>query len=289
MRDRAALLSATFLLLLMFAAVFADRVAPYHYSEADLLHTWEGPSAAHLLGTDGLGRDVLSRVIYGARISLTVGFVAEAIIILIGVTVGLVVGYAGGYWDMLVMRLVDALYAFPDLLFIIIIMTYLKGSLGIASEGIFAPLGALNGATGGLIGVFIALGLTSWLTTARLVRAQTLALKQREFVAAARCVGGSPGWVIRRHVLPNVLAPVIVAATFGIPHAMLLESSLSFLGLGVDPPLSSWGLMISDGIIAIQSYPHLLVPPCLALAATLLAFNFVGDGMRDALDPWLRR
>lgn len=273
----------------MLSAVFADLLAPYSYSEGDLLHTWEGPSAAHLFGTDGVGRDVFSRVLFGARISLTVGFVAEAIIILVGVTVGLLVGYVGGRWDMFVMRFVDALYAFPDLLFIIIIMTYLKGSLGVASEGLLAPLAALNSATGGLIGVFIALGLTSWLTTARLVRAQTLSLKQREFVAAARSVGGSSGWIIRRHVLPNVLAPVIVAATFGIPHAMLLESSLSFLGLGVDPPLASWGLMIADGIIAIQSYPHLLVPPALALAMTLLAFNFVGDGLRDAMDPWLRR
>lgn len=273
----------------MAAAIFADFVAPYPYSEGDLLHTWEGPSAAHILGTDGLGRDVFSRVVYGARISLTVGFVAEAIIVLVGVSVGLLVGYAGGHWDLIVMRFVDALYAFPDLLFIIIIMTYLKSSLGLVTEGVLVPVAALNTATGGLIGVFIALGLTSWLTTARLVRAQTLTLKEREFVAAARCVGGSPGWIIRRHVMPNVLAPVIVAATFGIPHAMLLESSLSFLGLGVDPPLSSWGLMIADGTVAIQSYPHLLIPPALALALTLLAFNFVGDGLRDAMDPWLKR
>jgi ABC-type dipeptide/oligopeptide/nickel transport system permease subunit len=243
----------------------------------------------HLLGTDHLGRDLLARLVYGARISLTVGLVAELIIIVIGTFVGAVAGYFGGLVESLIMRVVDALYAFPDLLLVIIVMSYVKAQLGGPVAGWLAPVAATNRAMGGLLGVFIALGLTSWLTTCRLVRGQVLSLKTREFVLASRALGARAARVIPVHLLPNTMGTILVAATLGVPNAILLEASLSFLGLGVDPPMPSWGLMISEGVAAVQSYPHVLVAPAVAIAVTLLAFNFLGDALRDALDPLMRR
>jgi len=289
LRNPVALASMGFLALLAAAAVIAPLWLPHSYERQDLLALYAPPSGAHWLGTDHLGRDLLSRLMVGARISLTVGLVAEFIIISVGTVMGSAAGYLGGWVDTLIMRVVDALYAFPDLLLIIIVMSYVKAQLGGTVTAWLAPLAGLNRALGGLLGVFIALGLTSWLTTCRLVRGQILSLREREFVEAARVLGAGPGRIIRAHLLPNTMGPILVAATLGVPYAILLEASLSFIGLGVDPPMPSWGLMISEGVQAVQSYPHVILAPAVAISLTLLGFNFLGDGLRDALDPLLKR
>jgi ABC-type dipeptide/oligopeptide/nickel transport system permease subunit len=289
LRNRLAFASLLFLILLALAAVVGPFLLPYAYERQDLLALYARPSHNHWLGTDHLGRDLLSRLLVGGRISLTVGIVAEFIIITIGTVLGSTAGYFGGWVDSLIMRIVDALYAFPDLLLIIIVMSYLKAQLGGPAPALLAPLAAANKALGGLLGVFIALGLTSWLTTCRLVRGQILSLREREYVDAARALGADSGRIIRAHLLPNTLGPILVAATLGVPNAILLEASLSFIGLGVNPPMPSWGLMISEGVQAVQSYPHVILPPALAISLTLLGFNFLGDGLRDALDPLLKR
>lgn len=281
--------SLLFLVALILIAGIGPLLLAYSYEKQNLLELYGPPSRAHLLGTDHLGRDVLTRLVYGARISLAVGFVAEAIILLLGTLIGAVTGYFGGWVDTIVLRFVDALYAFPDLLLIIIVMSYVKAQFGGAVSTMLVPLAALNKTTGGLLGVFIALGLTSWLTTCRLVRGQILSLKYREYVEAARCLGAGPGRIIRAHLLPNTLGPILVAATLGVPNAILLEASLSFIGLGVDPPMPSWGIMVSEGVAAVQSYPHIIIAPVLAIGLTLLAFNSLGDGLRDALDPLMRK
>lgn len=288
-RNKAAMVSIVVICLVVFIAIFADQVAPYHYAEQDMFNTWGTPDSQHLLGTDGLGRDILSRLIYGARISLSVGMVTVIVILIIGVPVGLSAGYFGGWFDLVIMRFVDVMYAFPDLLLVIIIMTFVKGNLSQSSAAWLQPLVFINENTGGLLGVFIALGLTSWLTVARLVRGQTLSLKQREFIEAAHAIGAREFRVIRGHVFPNTLGPIIVAAAFYIPRAIMMEAALSFLGLGVDPPMASWGSMIADGVGAMRSYPHMVIAPALFLAVNLLAFNFLGDGLRDALDPSMRQ
>ena len=282
-------MSLAFLLGLLAVAAAGPRWLTHSYDQQDLLQLYARPSRDHVLGTDHLGRDLLARLVYGARISLTVGLVAELIIIVIGTIVGAVAGYFGGPVESVIMRLVDALYAFPDLLLVIIVMSYLKAQLGGPVAGWLVPLASANKAMGGLLGVFIALGLTSWLTTCRLVRGQILSLKTREFVLASQALGARAAHVIPAHLLPNTMGTILVAATLGVPNAILLEASLSFLGLGVDPPMPSWGLMISEGVAAVQSYPHVLVAPAVAIAATLLAFNFLGDALRDALDPLMRR
>jgi ABC-type dipeptide/oligopeptide/nickel transport system permease subunit len=289
LRNPVAVASMTFLVLLATSAVITPLLLPYSYEKQDLLALYAPPNGAHWLGTDHLGRDLLSRLMVGARISLTVGLVAEFIIISVGTVMGSAAGYLGGWVDTLIMRVVDALYAFPDLLLIIIVMSYVKAQLGGTVTTWLAPLAGLNRALGGLLGVFIALGLTSWLTTCRLVRGQILSLREREFVEAARVLGAGPGRIIRAHLLPNTMGPILVAATLGVPYAILLEASLSFIGLGVDPPMPSWGLMISEGVQAVQSYPHVILAPAAAISLTLLGFNFLGDGLRDALDPLLKR
>ena len=288
-KNRAAMAAIGVIAVMVLLAIFAHQIAPYSYAEQDLTYTWGEPNRQHLMGTDGLGRDILSRLLYGARISITVGLVADVIILLIGVPLGLLSGYFGGWRDTLIMRFVDVMYAFPDLLLVIIIMTFVRGNLSSSSNALLAPLVFINESTGGLLGVFIALGLTSWLTVARIVRSQALCLKEGEFVEAARSVGASQMRIIRVHILPNALGPIIVAAAFYIPRAIMLEAALSFLGLGVNPPMASWGGMIADGVSAMRSYPHMVIAPALFLSANLLAFNFLGDGLRDALDPSLRQ
>jgi ABC-type dipeptide/oligopeptide/nickel transport system permease subunit len=289
LRRGSALVSLAVLLGLAVVAVVGPRWLDHAYDRQDLFQLYAPPSSAHLLGTDHLGRDLLARLVYGARISLTVGLVAELIIIVIGTVVGAIAGYFGGVLESLIMRVVDGLYAFPDLLLVIIVMSYVKAQLGGPVSGWLVPVAAVNKALGGLLGVFVALGLTSWLTTCRLVRGQILSLKARDYVEAARALGAGAGHVIPVHLIPNTAGTILVAATLGVPNAILFEASLSFLGLGVDPPMPSWGLMISEGVAAVQSYPHVLVAPAVAIAATLLAFNFLGDALRDALDPLMRR
>jgi oligopeptide transport system permease protein len=288
LQNRPAVISLVFVVVLLGASLFASVLAPYPFDLQDLDRTDLGPTAANLLGTDQLGRDQLSRLLYGSRISLAVAAADVLVVLLIGVPLGMAAGFFGGWLDTLVMRTVDVLLAFPSLLLVIVVITYLRAVLELPSGGALAVVGAVDKLSGGLLGVFIALGLVSWLTVARLVRGQVLSLKEREFLVAARMVGARDLWIIRRHLLPNTLAPVIVAATFGIPGAIATEAGLSFLGLGVRPPLPSWGILIAEGVRSMRAYPHELLFPAGALAITLVCFNFLGDGLRDALDPKLK-
>jgi oligopeptide transport system permease protein len=286
-RNRAAVLGLGFVVLLVVAALAAGMVAPYPFDQQDLDRTDLGPNAAHLFGTDQLGRDQLSRLLYGSRISLAVALVDVLIVLVIGVPLGLVAGFFGRWADTLVMRTIDVLLAFPNLLLVIVVITYLRAVLDQGEGPVVALVSGLDKVSGGLIGVFIALGLVSWLTVARLVRGQVLSLKEKEFIEAARMVGATNGRIMFRHLLPNTLAPVIVAATFGIPGAIATEAGLSFLGLGVRPPFPSWGILIAEGVRNMRAFPHELLFPAVVLAVTLICFNFLGDGLRDALDPKL--
>ncbi len=267
LRNRLAIFGGIVILGLAFLAVFADVLAPSHYTKANFLHAYEFPNRQFPLGTDPLGRDMLSRIIYGARVSMLVGFVAQFIVVSIGVPVGAVAGYYGGKVDLLIMRFVDVMYAFPRLLFVILLMSM---------------LGA------GLLNIFIAIGLTGWVNIARLTRAQILSLKEREFAEGARAAGAGGLRVLWNHLLPNALSPIIVAVTFGIPEAIFTEAALSFIGVGINPPTPSWGQMVGEYQQYILSYWHLCVFPSVAIALTMLSFTFLGDGVRDALDPKLR-
>ena len=287
-QNRAAVVSLVYIVLLLLVAIFANVVAPYPFDRQDLDSTDIAPNAEHFFGTDGLGRDELSRLIFGSRISLAVAVVDVLIVLLVGVPLGLVAGFFGRWLDVLIMRAVDVLLAFPNLLLVIVVITYLRAVLDQPQGPLLAFVGSLDGITGGLLGVFIALGLVSWLTVARLVRGQVLSLKEKEFIEAARMTGATNTRIILRHLLPNTLAPVIVAATFGIPGAIATEAGLSFLGLGVRPPLPSWGILIAEGVRNMRAFPHELLFPAVVLAVTLICFNFLGDGLRDALDPKLK-
>jgi ABC-type dipeptide/oligopeptide/nickel transport system permease subunit len=289
LRSRLAIVSAITLALLLLIAIFAPFVAPYDYTAQDYSALTEPPSRAHWLGTDDLGRDILSRLIFGARISLAVGLVVQAVILLIGVPAGLIAAQFGGKVDTVIMRTVDALYSIPSLLFVIVIMTFLRATLASASNGFTQTLASFDSRTGGLIGVFIGIGLINWMPAARLVRGQAVSLKEKEFVEAARGSGASNGRIMMQHLLPNVVPIIVVTATIGIPQAIIYEAGISFLGLGARPPMPSWGLMIAEAIPNLRSYPYMLVSPAIALSLTVLAFNFLGDGLRDALDPWMER
>ncbi|HSF05245.1 MAG TPA: ABC transporter permease [Methylomirabilota bacterium] len=266
-RNRLAVAGSAAVALLCLLALLADVLAPYPYTKTDFGRLAEGPSADHLLGTDQLGRDLLSRLIYGARISMLVGLGAQLIVVLIGVPIGALSGYLGGRTDVLLTRFIDVMYAFPRLLFVILVMSM---------------LGA------GLANIFVAIGLTGWVGIARQTRAQVLTLKQREFVEAARALGVGGGRGLLRHVLPNALTPIVVVVTLGIPEAIFTEAALSFIGVGINPPTPSWGQMVGEGQQYLRSAWHLCVFPSIAIAITMLAFTFLGDGVRDALDPRLQ-
>jgi oligopeptide transport system permease protein len=289
LRSRLAVVSGILLILLVLVAIFAPLVTPYDYTAQDYSALTQPPSRAHWLGTDDLGRDILSRLVFGARISLAVGLVVQAVILLIGVPAGLTAAHFGGKVDALLMRTVDSLYSIPSLLFVIVIMTFLRATFASSSGGFTQALAALDTQTGGLIGVFIGLGLINWMPAARLVRGQAVSLKEKEFVEAARGIGASNGRIMAQHMLPNVVPIIVVTATIGIPQAIIYEAGISFLGLGARPPMPSWGLMIAEAIPNLRSYPYMLVSPAVALSLTVLAFNFLGDGLRDALDPWMER
>ncbi len=266
-KNRLAVIGLGVVLIFVVIGIFAPLVAPHDPSEQDLLNTFAKPSASHLAGTDNLGRDWFSRLIYGARLSISVGLFAQTIILVIGVTVGTVAGYFGGRVDNLLMRFTDLMFAFPDLLFIILLRTALGG-------GIFM--------------LFLIIGLVNWVEMARLVRGQILSLKEREFVEAARALGASNRAIMFRHLFPNTLGPIIVVVTFGIPRAIFTEAALSFIGVGVDPRTPSWGSMIFEGYSAISALPNLVIFPAAAIALLMLSFTFLGDGLRDALDPRTR-
>lgn len=290
-KNKLALISMWFLLGLVLVAAFGPLLIPYSYSAQDYDLVTQGPSWSHPMGTDQLGRDIMARLVFGARVSLTVGVVVQAVIILIGVPLGAMAGYFGRMWDLIIMRVVDVLYAMPNLLFVVVIMTFLRGQLALGNEqdGWLASVARLDTSTGGLIGVYIGLGLIGWLTVARIVRAGAMSLREREFVEAARSAGAQDSRILMRHVLPNTMAPVVVASTLGIPGAILYEAGISFLGLGVIPPMPSWGLMIAEAIPNMRSQPYMLIFPAVTLSLTVLAFNFLGDGLRDAVDPWMKR
>jgi len=263
-RNKAAMLGAFILFILILCAALAPWIAPYSYSFQNLELGASPPSAAHILCTDVLGRDLLSRILYGARISLLVGFVATGVALVIGVSWGIIAGYAGGKVDSVMMRIVDVLYGLPFIIFIILLMVIFGRNLWL---------------------LFGAIGAVEWLTMARIVRGQVIGLKNQEFVMAAKAMGVSNFSMFRKHLLPNILGPIAVYATLTIPQVMLLEGFLSFLGLGIQPPMSSWGTLIKDGVESMEEYSWLLIYPGLTFTITLFALNFFGDGLRDALDP----
>jgi ABC-type dipeptide/oligopeptide/nickel transport system permease subunit len=255
-------------LLLFAVALLAPVLAPYHYARQDLGRLQLPPGPGHWLGTDELGRDLLSRLVYGARVSLTVAVVVEAVELLLGATLGLLAGYFGGRLDTAIMRLTDMMFAFPDILLAILITAILGPSL---------------------FNVFLALALVGWPGMVRLVRGQVLRLREEEFVLAAQAAGAGHTRILVRHLLPNVLGVMIVAATVGMGSVILAESTLSFLGIGVQPPYPSWGSMIQAAWLWRRSNPLMTLWPAAALAVAVTAFNFLGDGLRDWLDPRMRR
>ena len=263
-RNRLAVAGGIVLLALTLLALLTPLIAPYAYDAQDRRLGASPPSAAHYLGTDTLGRDLLTRTLYGGRISLAVGFVATGVALLIGVLYGALSGFLGGRADGFMMRVVDILYALPFTVIVIILMVIFGRDIRL---------------------LFLAIGAVSWLTMARIVRGQILSLKQREFIEAAVAMGFRRRRILLLHLIPNALGPIIVYATLTIPQVMLLEAFLSFLGLGVQPPMSSWGILISEGAQVMEDYPWMLFFPSIALSLTLFSLNFLGDGLRDALDP----
>ena len=262
-KNRLALFGLGVLVLFIVIAGLTPWIAPYGYETQNLDLGATPPSAQHWLGTDIFGRDLLTLIMYGGRISLAVGFVATAVALIIGVTYGAIAGYVGGKVDAAMMRFVDILYALPFMIFIVLLMVVFGRNLLL---------------------LFLAIGAVEWLTMARIMRSQVQSLRQQEFVEAAISLGLGPATIIWRHLIPNALGPMIVYTTLTIPSVMLLEAFLSFLGLGVQPPQTSWGLLISYGAETMEEFPWLLIFPGLALSLTLFSLNFLGDGLRDALD-----
>ena len=262
--NRAAVGSACILIVLILAAIFAPWIAPHSYSYQNLDVGATPPSGEFLLGTDTLGRDLLSRILYGARVSLLVGFVATAVALVIGVSWGIIAGYFGGRIDSVMMRIVDVLYGLPFIIFIILLMVIFGRNIWL---------------------LFMAIGAVEWLTMARIVRGQVITVKNQEYVMAAQAMGVPNLRLFVKHIFPNILGPIAVYATLTIPQVMLLEAFLSFLGLGVQPPMSSWGTLIRYGVESMEEYSWLLIYPGLTFTVTLFALNFFGDGLRDALDP----
>jgi ABC-type dipeptide/oligopeptide/nickel transport system permease subunit len=263
-RNRLSVAALLVVLTLAGLAVFAPWLAPSHFDAQHYDRAWQRPSTSHIMGTDPFGRDVLSRVIYGARVSLSVALVVNAASLLIGLPLGALAGWFGGVADYALMRLVDLLSAIPRLLLAILMMTVL-GS--------------------GLLNIYIVMAATGWIHIARLVRGQVLTLRERDFVTAARAIGASDRRIVLHHLLPNCLSVIVVSLTLDIPHAIMTEAGLSFLGVGVNAPLPSWGKMLSEYLPYIQTYWHLSVFPALMIAVTMYAFTLLGDGLQDALDP----
>jgi oligopeptide transport system permease protein len=262
--NRLALFGIIVIGIIVFMAIFAPVISPYDYRDQHLGSTFQSPSSEWWLGTDNVGRDMLSRMIYGARVSMLVGLGSQVIILAIALPIGAVAGYAGGKVDNLLMRFVDVMYAFPQLLFVILIM---------------AMLGR------GLQNIFIAIGITGWVILARVVRAEFLSLREKDFVQSAHAAGAGPWRIVTRHIMPNALTPIIVTITFGVPLVIFTEAALSFVGVGIAPPMPSWGGMVGDNQQYINSYWFLSLFPALAIALVMMSFTFFGDGLRDALDP----
>ena len=262
--NRLATVSLFFFVLITVITIIGPEIFSLEYDQQDLDNTFSAPNSSHFFGTDNLGRDLFARVLHGGRISLAVGFLATAVSLVIGVAYGTMSGYMGGKTDALLMRIVDILYSLPFTIFVILLMVLFGRNF---------------------ILLFIAIGAVEWLTMARITRAQTLSLKKAEFIEAARALGYSHYRIVARHILPNLLGPVIVYATLTVPAVMLLEAVLSFLGLGVQAPMSSWGSLIKEGSEKMDIAPWLILFPGIFFSLTLLSLNFLGDGLRDALDP----
>jgi oligopeptide transport system permease protein len=287
LRNRAAVLGMVIVVVFMVVAIISPFLTQWGLIHDPLKQDtpnslmeplWTGSkftNANYPLGSDQLGRDILTRLLWSTQISMLVGFVPITIIFLMGVSIGLMAGYLGGWVDQLLMRITDVIYAFPDLLFLFIIMATLRNT-------------AIGDIQGGLLLIFVAIAVVNWVGMARLVRGQVLSLKEREFVEAARAIGAKPKRIMIRHLFPNLLAPVIVSVAFGIPNAMLAEAVLSFYGIGIKPPTPSWGVMINEGftVFSTTAWPVLL--PAVCISIVMLAFTFLGDGLRDALDPRMK-
>lgn len=287
-KNRVAIVSLAVIAVIILAAVIGPELIPYKYSDQIRGDESQWPNLRHPLGTDGLGRDMLARILYGARISLSVGFVACLINLTIGVLYGGISGYLGGKADNLMMRLVDIIYSIPTMLYVILLSVVFRDSFDriFESGSFFAPLKA---AGSGLISIYLAIGLSYWVVMARIVRGQILSLKEQEYIIAAKAMGASGTRILLRHLLPNCMGSIIVTTMLLIPDAIFTESFLSFIGLGVDAPVPSWGGLASDALGGFRSYFYLLLFPCLAISITILAFNLFGDGLRDALDPRMRK
>ncbi|WP_273772857.1 ABC transporter permease [Brucella intermedia] len=266
-RNRMAMTGLIIIVVLVLTAVFAPYISPHDPYRVDMNEQFLSPSLTHWLGTDNFGRDVLTRILYGARISLVVGIVPSFISLIIGAIMGIVSGYYGGRIDFTIMRLADMMIAFPSLLLAMVVMYTLGANL---------------------FNIFIALSLVGWASVARVVRSQTLALKEKEFIEAARANGSKKTTIMFRHLFPNVVPTLIVLFSLSIPEAIMWESSLSFLGVGVQPPVASWGLLVAKGKEYLFAAPLVAIMPGVAILITVLAFNFIGDGMRDALDPYMK-
>ncbi|MDI3339013.1 MAG: ABC transporter permease [Sphaerobacter sp.] len=266
--NRLALAGGIVVVLIALMAIFAPLIAPYPYDKPNYSAVSQFPNRDFPMGTDLTGRDVLSRMIYGAQVSMLVGLGAQVIVFLIGVPIGALSGYTAGKVDTILMRFVEVMYAFPQLLFVILIM---------------AALGR------GLQNIFIAIGVTGWVTIARLTRAEFLSIREKDYIQAARAAGASPWRLITRHMLPNALTPIIVALTFGVPEAIFTEAGLSFIGVGINPPRPSWGQMVGEYYIYLQSYWYLALFPAIAIALLMMSFTFFGNGLRDALDPRMQQ
>ncbi len=267
-RDKLALLGLVVIVLVLVLAVFGPMFSPYEYDAQDFMISNEPPNFSHWFGTDMFGRDLFVRVLYGARISLAVGFLASFINLFIGVIYGGISGFAGGRIDNIMMRIVDVIYSVPMMIYVILLMV------------VVGP---------GLKSIFITLGVSYWAPMARIVRAEVMRLKNEEFVLAAKVTGASPMRILFRHIIPNAMGAILVTLTFSIPGAIFTEAFLSFVGLGVSAPMASWGMLSSDAVGSLAIYPWQLFFPAGAISITILAFNFLGDGLRDALDPRLRK
>lgn len=263
-QHKMALVGLCFLTLTAMACIAAPLLAPFDYQEQNLALGATAPSSTHWLGTDVLGRDLFSRLLYGGRISFAVGFLATFVSLVIGVSYGIVSGYAGGKIDRMMMRVVEILYAMPYIIFVVLLVTIFKRNIAL---------------------IFIAIGAVEWLTMARIVRGQVLGLKEQAFVAAAKSLGQSDWQIMKKHLLPNLLGIIIIYATLTVPSVMLLESFISFLGLGIQAPNTSWGDLIKLGADNMEEYPWLLIFPSIVFSLTLFSLNFLGDGLRDAFDP----
>ena len=267
-KNKMALLGLIIIVCLIVVAIFGPIFSSHTYDEQNLMMTNSSPSWEHWFGTDNLGRDIFIRVLYGARISLAIDIVASLLNLFIGVIYGGIAGFFGGKIDRIMMNIVDILYSVPTLLYVILLMVILKP---------------------GLINIFIALGIGYWLQMARIVRGQILSMKEQEFILAARTIGVSKKRILFRHLLPNAMGAIIVTMTLAIPDAIFTEAFLSFIGLGVSAPMASWGVLASEGVNNLRAYPFQLFFPAVAISVTMLAFNFLGDGLRDVLDPKMRR